>query len=128
MSKKKKEEQEEKKEERPEVKFGPKVEKQVLEQLGKPPGFIQIRAKHVFDDKFRVDVWADANNSNSFYRGRRIVDSFFIKASAKGIISSSPPIEKKYAVDVVEVKVEDDVIAEAEMAPAISVGPVAQSG
>jgi hypothetical protein len=76
------------------------VEKSVMEQLGRPKHFHRIDARPVGDNRFRVNVWAEADGEGGLikggWHGLRIVDSFYVHATSDGIVSSSPPLEKKY--------------------------------
>lgn len=68
-----------------------KLEKSVLEQLGKPKEFKKIKAVHIDGKFFRVNVWCESE------KGDRITDSFFIKYTEdEGIMTSSPQIKKRY--------------------------------
>jgi len=64
------------------------VEGWVLDTLGRSPNFSHVRAYHLWDNRFRVNIWTNEN---------RISDSFFIHAVLDGITHSSPALEKKYA-------------------------------
>ena len=73
--------------------------KKVLELLGKPPNFYQITAGKVAKNAHRVNVWNQKPKLKStgyLFPSYQICDSFYVKVSSEGIISSSPPIEPKY--------------------------------
>ena len=81
--------------------------KKVLELLGKPPKFYQITAGKVAKNAYRVNVWAQKPkpkptgvykyfDDSSLCPSYQICDSFYVKVSPEGIITSDPPIEKKY--------------------------------
>ena len=82
--------------------------KEVLELLGKPPKFFQITAGKVAKNVHRVNVWATkpkpkptgvykyVDDENYLCPSYHICDSFYVKVSPEGIVSSDPPIEKKY--------------------------------
>ena len=83
---------------------------QVLERLGRPIRLVKITAMNVGGNNYRVNTWCKTppqrtvKNSTGatvqeecFVSGYVISDSFYVKASPEGgIISSDPPIEKKY--------------------------------
>ena len=65
---------------------------QVMVLLGRPPNFHQCTAGRVNDTSFRVNVW-----DKEEYSSGKITDSFFVKVSDEGkISSSSPDIKRRY--------------------------------
>lgn len=78
-------------------KLAPAIAKAVLKALGKPPTLIETRVHHLWDNRFRVDVWGEVPNTVNQLISVKIVDSFFIHASPQGEIEfSQPEIMKKY--------------------------------
>jgi len=83
---------------------------QILERLGRPYHLFKIDTGNVGGDNYRVNVWCETppketvKNADGMITqeaclvgGYVISDSFYIKASPEGgIVSSSPPIKKKY--------------------------------
>jgi len=73
------------------------IEKKVLKRLGKPPDFHKIEARHLWDNKWRVNVWSKFyNTDDKVVPGFNITDSFFVEVSKTNRVSSSPRIVKKY--------------------------------
>ena len=73
------------------------IEHKVLKRLGKPPGFHSIVARHLWDNKWRVNVWIKFYNSgDKVVPGFSITDSFFVEVSKTNRVSASPKIVKKY--------------------------------
>ena len=73
------------------------IEQKVIKRLGKPPGFDQIEAKHLWDNKWRVNVWCKFYNStDKVVPSFNISDSFFVEVSKTNRVSASPRIVKKY--------------------------------
>ena len=81
--------------------------KEVLKLLGRPPKFYQITAGKVAENAHRVNVWNQKPKPKStgvythieddyLFPSYQICDSFYVRVSLEGIVSSSPPIEKKY--------------------------------
>jgi hypothetical protein len=79
--------------------------KEVLRLLGKPPKFYRITAGKVSDNAYRVNVWAEKPQStggvyecyeDNLCPSYLICDSFYVKVSPEGVISSTDPIKKKY--------------------------------
>ena len=77
--------------------------------LGKPPTFYQITAGKVAKSAYRVNVWDQRSKpepTGGIYThvednfqlcpSYQICDSFYVKVSPEGIVSSDPSIEKKY--------------------------------
>lgn len=62
----------------------------VINVLGTPKGFYLIKAHHLWDDKFRVNVLVESGHT------RIISDSFFVVATLDGIVRSMPDIRRKY--------------------------------
>ena len=73
------------------------IEKKVIKRLGSPPDFHKIEARHLWDNKWRVNVWSKYYNSgDKVVPGFKITDSFFVEVSATNRVSASPKIVKKY--------------------------------
>ena len=73
------------------------IEQKVLKRLGKPPGFYSIGARHLWDNKWRVNVWIKFYNStDKVVPSFAITDSFFVEVSKTNRVSTSPKIVKKY--------------------------------
>lgn len=78
-------------------KLVPTIAKTILKQLGKPPTLIETRVHHLWDNRFRVDVWSEVPNPINQLVSFKITDSFFVHASPQGEIEySNPKIIKKY--------------------------------
>ena len=83
---------------------------QVLERLGRPFRLFKIDAGNVGGSNHRVNVWCETPPKETIKNaagmiiqeecligGYEISDSFYVKVSPEGgIISSDPPIKKKY--------------------------------
>jgi hypothetical protein len=73
-----------------------KVARNVLNALGTPPGFLQIKACNVYDNRWRVDIWArQKQETEGVITKTHIPDSFFCIVDDAGNLIS-PQIEKKY--------------------------------
>lgn len=73
------------------------IEKKVLKRLGKPPNFYKIEARHLWENKWRVNVWTKFyNTGDKVVPGFVISDSFFVEVSKTNRVSASPKIVKKY--------------------------------
>ena len=73
------------------------IEQKVLKRLGKPPSFHKVEARHLWDNKWRVNVWTKFYNSaDKVVPGFAISDSFFVEVSKANRVSASPKIVKKY--------------------------------
>lgn len=69
------------------------VEKQVLEGVGKIDNLKMIRAKNVFDNNWRVDIWCETETEGCIVPKLDIRYSYFIRADKEGnIINSSPEL------------------------------------
>ena len=75
-----------------------RLEKLVINTLGKPKEFSQIRVTNVYSDKWRVDIFCSFTTAGELLttKSLRITDSFFIIFRDNEIFSSSPPLEPKY--------------------------------
>ena len=68
----------------------------LLAKLGKPRNLVEVRVVHLWDNRYRVNVWC-GNNGGTLDSTRRITDSFFVYTSPEGgIVRTSPEIQKKY--------------------------------
>jgi hypothetical protein len=73
-----------------------KVAENVLALLGKPKGLLKIKAIHLFENRFRVNVYEKVYQEfEGLIKKLYISESFFCIADEKGGIIS-PEIEKKY--------------------------------
>ena len=75
-----------------------KVEKLVIDILGKPKYFSQIRARNVYSDRWRVDIYCEVPRQRGLtdIPSTEISDSFFIVFRDDEIFRSDPPLEPKY--------------------------------
>ena len=83
---------------------------QVLDRLGVPERLLKINAGNVGGNNYRVNVWCITPpqqmvknaagmviQEECLISSNIITDSFYVKASPEGgIVSSSPPINKRY--------------------------------
>jgi len=77
-------------EEQPVPNHSAELQKLVLKILGKPKDFLKIQAIHLYDNRYRVNVWVHGAN------GAKIIDNFFIKSNDGSILSCDPALNKKY--------------------------------
>lgn len=70
----------------------------VLEKLGSPENLHEVKVHHLWDNRYRVNVWTKVQSKhNPIFDNLMIVDSFFVYSSPSGsIISSNPQINNKY--------------------------------
>ena len=75
-----------------------RLEKIVINTLGKPKEFSQIRVKNVYSDRWRVDIFCSFVTEGEMLTTKsvRITDSFFIVFRDNEIFSVDPPLEPKY--------------------------------
>ena len=75
-----------------------KVEKLVIDILGKPKYFSQIRARNVYSDRWRVDIYCEIPKQRGLtdIPSTEISDSFFIVFRDNEIFRSNPPLKPKY--------------------------------
>ena len=75
-----------------------KVEKLVIDILGKPKYFSQIRARNVYSDRWRVDIYCEVPRQGGLTNmpSTEISDSFFIVFRNNEIFRSDPPLKPKY--------------------------------
>lgn len=72
------------------------VAQQVLNALGTPPRFLKIKSSHLFDNRFRVNVYQIVKQEfEGLIKKNCICDSFYCIVNEKGEIQH-PIIEKKY--------------------------------
>ena len=71
------------------------IKEAVLERLGKPTNLWKIDVIHLWDNRYRVNMWCEKKGRiGSTYR---ITDSFFVITSPEGgIVESRPQIVKRY--------------------------------
>tara|TARA_R110002110_G_scaffold3883_5_gene20121 strand:+ start:928 stop:1242 length:315 start_codon:yes stop_codon:yes gene_type:complete len=69
------------------------VKNQVTERVGKIDDLKMIRAKNVFDNNWRVDIWCETKTEGCIVPKLDIRYSYFIRADKEGnIINSSPEL------------------------------------
>jgi len=66
------------------------LKKLVLQILGKPKDFLKIDAIHLYDNRYRINVWTRGES------GAKISDNFFVKSNDGTILSCDPVLNKKY--------------------------------
>lgn len=67
---------------------------QVLNELGIPDNLFRVDAKHLWDDRYRVNVYCSLTQNRALNE-IRITDSFHVTVDDDKI-SSMPPISRKY--------------------------------
>lgn len=76
--------------------FADKVADRVMRKLGTPAGFLKIKSVHLFDNKYRVNVYQKiVDEFQNLIIKNRICDSFFVVTDDNGEIVS-PDIAKRY--------------------------------
>lgn len=73
----------------------------VLAQLGHPKNLHEVQVHHLWDNRYRVNVWVVEKHKKGIYGddtfGLVIKHSYFIWASPEGgIVNSNPPIQRVY--------------------------------
>ena len=73
------------------------IENKVLKRLGKPRYFYKVDVHHLWDNKWRVNVWIKTISEEGVgvVPSHSISDSFFVTVK-NNRISTSPKIVKKY--------------------------------
>jgi len=72
------------------------VANNVLKALGTPPRFLKIKSSHLFDNRFRVNVYQVVKQEfEGLIKKNCICDSFYCIVDEKGEIQN-PKIQKKY--------------------------------
>lgn len=66
------------------------VASKVLEVFGKPKNLYKIVAKHVFDDKFRVNIWLE--NGDGVFTTKNLQTSYFVTFVDNKIVKSVPSL------------------------------------
>lgn len=66
----------------------------VMAQLGTPRSLVQVYAKNVWGEQYRVNVYCRCFSEDAV-RAVRITDSFFVTLTQEGIIAD-PPIVRRY--------------------------------
>jgi arginyl-tRNA synthetase len=76
----------------------------VLERLGKPDNLHEVKVHHLWDNRYRVNVWVKVPSAhNPVYDNVKIQESFFVWATETGEIAQvSPEIEKRYKKSIVK--------------------------
>lgn len=73
-----------------------KVADRVMNKLGTPAGFLKVKCVHLFENKYRVNVYQRIfDEFQNLIIKNKICDSFFVIADENGEIVS-PKIEKRY--------------------------------
>ena len=68
----------------------------VIRALGVPPRFLKVKSAHLFDNRFRVNVYQQVQQEfEGLIKKCCISDSFFCVVDEKGAVVS-PKIERKY--------------------------------
>ena len=68
------------------------IAEQVMHSLGQPKDLIEIQVRPLWDDRYRVNVFAGANVTSC-----RVANSYFLVTDSNGnIIEARPTIEKQY--------------------------------
>lgn len=68
----------------------------VMKSLGTPQGFLYVKACHLFENRFRVNIYKQIKTEfEGLIKKYSISDSFYCIVDNKGEIVS-PKIEKKY--------------------------------
>ena len=71
------------------------IKKRVLDRLGKPKNFKSIKAKNVFGNKWRINVWTEERKEAWDVPTAILSDSFFCEFK-NNRLTCNPKIEKKY--------------------------------
>jgi len=72
--------------------FDTLITEQVMHILGKPAGLIQVQVRRLWDDHYRVNIFAGAGITSA-----TIVNSYFLTTDSNGnIVGAIPKIEKQY--------------------------------
>ena len=76
------------------------LKKEVLKRLGTPPDMLQITARNLWDNRWRVNVWThkDVETDCTIMKSPTIADkhSFFCIIRQGGEMVFNPPIERLY--------------------------------
>ena len=76
-----------------------KIKNRILKRLGKPRYFYKVDAHHLWDNKWRVNVWiktTDNSEGVGVVPSHSICDSFFVTIK-NNRITTKPKITKKYS-------------------------------
>jgi hypothetical protein len=71
------------------------IKKRVLDRLGKPKNFKSIKAKNVFGNRWRINVWIEERQEAWDVPTAILCDSFFCEFK-NNRLTCNPKIEKKY--------------------------------
>jgi hypothetical protein len=72
--------------------FDTLIAEQVMHVLGHPTGLIQVQVRRLWEDHYRVNIFAGAGITSA-----KIVNSYFLTTDSNGnIVSAIPRIEKQY--------------------------------
>ena len=74
------------------------IKTKTMKKLGKPPSFFKVDAHHLWDNKWRVNVWVKGvGTGEGVVPSHEITDSFFVEVSKdSNRMTSTPRIVKKY--------------------------------
>jgi len=74
------------------------IKTKTVKKLGKPPSFFKVDAHHLWDNKWRVNVWVKGiGTGEGVVPSYQITDSFFVEVSKdSNRMTSTPRIVKKY--------------------------------
>ena len=77
----------------PQNPLAPFVQKQVTDAIGKVDRMIKIKARNVFEDNWRVNIWCevDTHTELCIIPELKIKHSYFVKTDKEGNIISSDP-------------------------------------
>ena len=77
----------------PENPLAPLVQKQVLDAIGKIDRMVKIRARNVFNNNWRVNIWCEVDSETELcvIPQLKIKYSYFVKTDEEGNIISSDP-------------------------------------
>ena len=75
-----------------------KIKNRILKRLGKPRSFYKVDAHHLWDNKWRVNVWIKTISKEGVgvVPTHSICDSFFVTIK-NNRITTKPKITKKYS-------------------------------
>lgn len=73
--------------------------RQVLDKHGEIKDLKEVKARNIFDNRWRINVWTEYNNAEllSAHPSQRIEYSYFIHVDDAGVITKcDPPLGEKY--------------------------------
>ena len=77
----------------PQNPLAPLVQKQVLDAIGKIDRMVKIRARNVFNNNWRVNIWCEIDSETALcvIPQLKLKYSYFVKTDEEGNIISSDP-------------------------------------